>query len=316
MIWQPSPIDATCARGAIWKTVVVLAATLIAASGCASGIDDRPKTSAPPVVKKVDPVVMDLAEKAIEQGRHRDASKLMERVLLVEPQNPRAKLLMAELQLATGAVQTAVRGFEELADNPALSARALQGKGICLLIDRSDEAAFEALRLAVEADPTLWRAWNALGYYYDSKRDWSDSEESYENALAANPSSAIVYNNRGFSRLLQERVDDAVNDLTKALRLDPTLKTAKRNLRLALAWKGQYKHAMLGVSEKEKSKVLNNVGFVALMKGDYPTAESYLLRALETDAGYNKIARRNLDYLDGLRAIGEAAASPASEPIK
>ena len=42
--------------------------------------------------------------------------------------------------------------------------------------------------------------------------------------------------------------------------------------RLALAWKGNYVLAMTGMREEEKSAVLNNIGFVALMRHDYDTA--------------------------------------------
>jgi Tfp pilus assembly protein PilF len=62
-----------------------------------------------------------------------------------------------------------------------------------------------------------------LGYYYDNQGDWQIAGISYNNALAANPASAMILNNRGFSFLMQGRVVEAMADLSEALRLDPSL---------------------------------------------------------------------------------------------
>lgn len=291
-------------RRANFATLCMVVTTVaVAVAGCQADGDERPQAVAPVAIEKPDPRLNDLAEKAIAQGRHGDAKRLLDRVLLADAKDIRARLLMAELYLVTGSSERAVREFGELTDDPAAAARALQGKGLALMRIGDNAMAYDSLRQAVDIDPTRWRAWNALGYYHDSKRNWSDAEASYENALAANPDSALVYNNRGFSRLLQHRFDEAVEDLTKALELDPDLETTRVNLRLVLSWRGRYSRAMLGVSKKETGKALNNVGFIALLRGDYSTAESYFLRAMESDASFNKAAWRNLEYLRHLIEI-------------
>lgn len=295
------------------RRCMVVTTVMIAVAGCQTAGDERPQTvaaTAEVAIEKADPRLSDLAEKAIAQGRYGDARSLLGRVLLADAEDARARLLMAELHLATGSSEMAVGEFDELADDPEVSARALQGKGIALMRIGDNAVAYDSLRQAVDIDPTQWRAWNALGYYHDSRLDWSAADESYKHALAANPESALVYNNRGFSRLIRRRFDEAVEDLTKALELDPDLEATRVNLRLVLAWRGRYGRAMLGVYEKETGKALNNVGFIALLRGDYSTAESYFLRALESDASFNKVAWRNLGYLKHLLEIetGETAA--------
>jgi len=40
-----------------------------------------------------------------------------------------------------------------------------------------------------------------------------------------------------------------------------------------------------------------------LLRGDFPAAESFFLRALETDAAYNVTARQNLSYLQNLKEV-------------
>ena len=154
-----------------------------------------------------------------------------------------------------------------------------------------------------DADPDLWRAWNALGSHYDSLGQWEAATESYDRALAANPNSEFVYNNRGYSKLMQSQWDEAVEDLSRAVLIDPDFELARSNLRLTLAWKGRYASAVSGASEKEMSSVLNNVGFVAILRGDYANAETYLLRAMEADSSYNETASKNLTYLKSMQKI-------------
>jgi Tfp pilus assembly protein PilF len=173
-----------------------------------------------------------------------------------------------------------------------------------LLGDR--KKGLESLREAVREDPKLWRAWNALGYYHDSQHDWAAAAESYGRALEGNPESALVFNNRGFSMLMQERLDEAIADLDRALKIDPDFEVAQENMRLALAWSGRYVHAMSGASKRDMARVLNNIGFVAIMRGDYDNAEAYLLRAMEIDPSYNDVASRNLAYLKQVRELAKA----------
>ena len=122
----------------------------------------------------------------------------------------------------------------------------------------------------------------------------------------------MIYNNRGYSMMMQRRVKEAIEDLNQALRMDPDLEIAQENMRLALAWEGKYIHAMSGTPDRDMARVLNNVGFIALMRGDYQNAEAYLLRSMELDASYNETASRNLKYLKQIRELNKADSSGAA----
>src|SRR3546814_6843439 len=113
----------------------------------------------------------------------------------------------------------------------------------------------------------------------------------------------MLYNNRGFSHLLRRDAEAAIRDFDTALQLNPQLDAARENLRLAFAWTGQYERALVGVARKDIGRAFINIGFVALLRGDLPAAESYLLRSLEADARFNKVANRTLEYLRRLKAI-------------
>ena len=257
------------------------------------------------------PDALVLAEQALDDGRLGDARMLLSRAVLATGETPRARLIAAELHLASGAYADAVKAFGALVQDPAVGPSALQGEGIALALAEGNAAAGEAsLRAAVRQDPSLWRAWNTLGVHYDTLGDWRQAGISYNNALAVHPASAMILNNRGFSFLMQGRVAEAMADLSEAVRQDPSLAPAHENLRLALAWDGQYAQALAGAEDDVLGRALNNVGFVAMVRGDHDRAEAYLLQAIEADPAYNTVAARNFVTLRHMRQGSPKAASP------
>ncbi len=294
-------------RSDLPRGVAIAAVLAVALAGCETAPEKSPELSIAPVIAPAPPGTVELAERAFAEERYGDARQLLDRVLIADPGNPRARLIVAELILASGASKEAVKAFGQLLERPEVKTRALQGHGISLMLMGDRKKGLESLRQAVKEDPKLWRAWNALGYYHDSQRDWAAAAESYGMALEGNPDSALVFNNRGFSMLMQERLDEAIADLDRALRIDPDFEVAQENMRLALAWSGRYVHAMSGASKRDMARVLNNIGFIAIMRGDYDNAEAYLLRAVEIDPGYNDVASRNLTYLKQVRELAKAA---------
>ncbi len=287
---------------------------LIVLAGCETLSQDpaEPEVSILPIIEPAAPGTLELVERALSDSRFDDAGRLIERVLIGEPENWEAHLLLAELHLATGRPDRAAPIFESLFDKADVGGRALQGHGIAVTLQGDQDRGMESLQRAVAQDSGLWRAWNALGYHYDSKQDWAAAADSYGKALEGNPDSVLIYNNRGFSMLMQKRLSEAVADFNRALRMDPEFDVARENLRLALAWQGKYVHAMAGTANRDMPRVLNNTGFIALMRGDYGNAEAYLLRAMEVDPLYNDTAARNLTYLRQVRELAEIKAGSAA----
>lgn len=300
------PVFRECVRAS--GSVTVAAAVLVALAGCETVSQDQmePEVAALPIIEPAAPGTLALAERAMSESRYQDASRLIERVLLAEPENWEARLLLAELHLASGNPRRAEPIFESLIDQADADGRALQGYGIAVTLLGNLDGGMESLQRAVAQDSGLWRAWNALGYHHDSNRDWAAAADSYGKALEGNPDSVLIYNNRGFSMLLQKRLKEAVADFNRALRMNPEFEIARENLRLALAWQGKYVHAMAGASNRDMARILNNIGFIAVMRGDYGNAEAYLLRAMEADPRYNETAARNLTYLKQVQDMAKA----------
>ena len=223
--------------------------------------------------------------------------------------DPRLVLLTGELHLARGQNEDALASFSSVQITPELAAQAATGKGIALSrLGRSPEA-IQALRQAVAQDPAAWRAWNALGVEYDRQKNWQQADLAYAEALKSPHAGAMVYNNRGYSRLLQGRQQEASADFVAALDRDPAFAVARTNLRLALAVRGEYERATTVSGAEDKAAILNNAGFAALMRGDLLQAESLFTQAIAARGKTYARAQENLELTRGLMARSKTTAA-------
>jgi Flp pilus assembly protein TadD len=240
--------------------------------------------------------------RAIDEQRLVDAGRMIDQAMLDGRKDPRLALLGGDLNLARQRYSVALTSFRIAEANAETHAAALQGQGLALaLMGRSNDA-FEALQRAVAADPQAWRAWNALGAEYDTRGRWKEAEDAYAHAAQASGNAPQVLNNRGYSRLLQGRRDEAVADMVAALQKKPDMVEARTNLRLALAMGGDYDRATSGGGADERAMLLNNAGFAAGMRGDYAKAEDLLNEALQVKSEYYARASENLKVVRALAA--------------
>ena len=231
-----------------------------------------------------------------------EALLIYQQILVDDGKNSPAQYGVAECLFALGSPKDAKPIFEALVENKDYRTLALQGKGLTLLAIGQREAAEKPLREAVEADPALWRAWNALGEIADLRHQPDEAQASYARALAISPSSPAIINNIGYSKLLASHPEQATAEFRKALALDPTSTTILNNLRLAMAASGNYAEAVKSTSPSQTSTVYNNVGYIAMKRGDYAVSQAYLVKAMEGSASYDPVAAKNLDQLKARQA--------------
>ena len=246
--------------------------------------------------------------RAIDEQRLLDAGRMVDQAMLAGVKDPRLSLLGGDLNLARKRYNVALTSYRMAEASIETHAQSLQGQGLALaLLGRSAEA-LATLKRAVAQDPDAWRAWNALGAEHDARGDWAAAEAAYAQAMTRSAGAPQVLNNRGYSRLLQRRRDEAVADLVAALQKKPDLAEARTNLRLALAMGGDYERAVSGASMDDRAALFNNAGFAAGMRGDYVKAEELLNQALKVKTEYYARASENLKIVRAL------AAQDRSEP--
>lgn len=290
------------------KIIGVVAVAMLTTTCAAFGATTAVTTSGKPLA---DDKILEI-QKAIDEQRYFDAAGLIDQAVITGSDDSRLSLLTGELSLARGRLDDALASFKSIESNPSLSARALQGEGIALsALNRSNEAV-QALEKAVAEDPGAWRAWNALGAEYDRHRDWTDAESAYDRALSESQESPVVLNNRGYSRLLQNHLDDAIADFISALQKKPGLAAARTNLRLAVAMKGEYSRALEGATPGDKAALLNNAGFAAILRGDYAQAKDLLNDAMKAKGEYYARASENLEIAEGMKAHGNDTGGQAN----
>lgn len=240
--------------------------------------------------------------RALEEGDMGTADTMLQRVVLINPKSIEARLAQGEVFMRLNRYQEAINVFNRLIIEEKVLARAYQGLGLARLQRNELPRAKEALEKAVALNDELWRAWNGLGFYYDRQKNWAEAEKSYNAALEVRRDKPSLFNNRGFSKLMRRRYEEAIEDFRAALGLDPNLPVARMNIRLAQAWLGRYVEAIAGSSQRELPEVLNNVGYIAMLKGEYAAAQAYFSRAMELSPSYNETAAKNLRKLEVIKS--------------
>lgn len=299
------------------RTAVVLLLSGLALSACqtTSGLDAQTRATEAKQQRRaliLSPRFMAAAQAALSERRFDEAKQRFGQIIAADPKQARAKLGLAEAFLASGESGKAVALFHDLGAIASIRPLALEGEGLALMRQDRIGAARERLTAAVSADGRLWRAWNALGQIHDRQGRYVEAESAYMRALTLTDDQAFIRNNLGFSYMLQGRYPEAERQLLKALAADGSLAVAKENLRLALAWQGRYVDAMAGVRFADRARILNNIGYIAMLRGEYGRAEAYYTRAMVGSAQFYRVAARNLEALHELTARPEQTARTAA----
>jgi type IV pilus assembly protein PilF len=77
--------------------------------------------------------------------------------------------------------------------------------------------ALDELKQSINADPSLFEAYNLRGLVYMRLNDFGLAEESFRRALAINPRASNVQHNYGWLLCQQSRVEEAVQKFTAAM---------------------------------------------------------------------------------------------------
>lgn len=285
---------------------IFLAGVLMTLSACDSlGLGDGEPAIAEQDVNPIrlalaSGISVEEANRALERKDYDTAYNLLRQHLVLNPGDDAAKISLARTYLGRHEGLNAQTILNSLADESKENPQFHMLRGLALLVVGKRVEAAEQLEIAFAEDPSLWQSANGLGLIHDFDQRWDEAEASYRLALVSKSDAAVVHNNMGYSYLLQGRVDEATTAFSASLTYEPDLAVARSNLRLALAAKGRYTDAIAGTDRAGLPQVLNNIGYVAMLSGDYESANIFLNRAIDESPVYYDTAEENLERLQSL----------------
>jgi len=172
-----------------------------------------------------------------------------------------------------GEVQSVANFEDAIAKDPSFApayaglASALVARSGMETFDSADELARmeNSAKKALELDPLLAKAYDALGMVYARKAQWQQSERSFRRALELDPNDSVTYDDFALSLLFPlGRIQDAVRQLRIAVRNDPLAPRPRFILANALMAAGRFDEA---------------AAYCLSLPSDYPGGNEWLGRA-------------------------------------
>jgi Flp pilus assembly protein TadD len=168
-----------------------------------------------------------------------------------------------------------------------------------LQIKQGKHAEAEKKLLSVVAKKPGWRAYNGLGILANLQSNPQKAEGFFRQADKLLPNSPELLNNIGFALYSANKLAEAASYYDRALQINPRFKKALYNYALLEARSSNYERAYsVFTSVSSVAEANNNIGYIAMMNGDYPEANHYLQEAIKTAPAFYKKANDNLMRLE------------------
>jgi Flp pilus assembly protein TadD len=285
----------------------VLAVGLAGLLGCA-GAPTEPGAVAEAAESGGDTVAR--ADEAYAKGNTEAALRLYVQAADANPTDAELFFKIGAIYEERGDNVLAARAYARAAQIDPLHARALEALGLRYFADRQLEEARGFLSRAVAADATRWRSYNALGLIADASADYKTAAAYYAAALAIRPDSASVLNNTGYSKYLAGDLALAETYFRMSLKADPAYERAWHNLGLVYARQRNYDAALATLARVVSNYVAaNDVGYIAMLSGDFAKAESLFGDAIRLSPRYYPTANENAAELRRRRAGSNGAVA-------
>ena len=278
----------------------VLAVLLATALGCASVPSDDRDTLTEEDMATYDRY-LELGDREAKQGNFDNAVLAYRQCILADPK-AEAWFRLAAANERRGNDAEALRAHHEVLAQEPDNAFSMQGIGLIQARKGNVKSASHHLTSAVEHDPSLWRAHNALGVMADRREDFDAAREHYQAAIDVARNSSMVANNMGYSRYLAGDYDESEAWLRRSLQLNPKNRSAIYNMGLLDATRAKYFRAVDILSKVlDEPVAYNDVGYIAMKNNDFAEAEKLLLMAVELSPRFYPKAQENLEALEAKR---------------
>lgn len=140
-------------------------------------------------------------------------------------------------------------------------------------------------------EPNLAVKRNDRGEEFRKKGEFDNAIQEYTEAIKLNPMFSWPYNNRGLARAAKGEFDEALKDFADAIRLDPKYAFAFNNRGLVRAAKGELENAMKDYTEAIRLSPryafpYHNRGVLWVKQGDFGQAIADFAEAVQLDSQF------------------------------
>lgn len=248
-----------------------------------------------PVERGSNLITPDNAETLLAHGYYEKAAAAYRKALATNAADPAARYGLAEAERLRGDLESSTKNYQQVVEIPEWKLRAVEGLARIDFARGDRAAAMEKFSAVVKEDQWAWKSWLAIAQLSDLSGNWAKADEAYGMALAAAKDPAAVYNNHGVSLLARGHALAAVDLFRKALAADPKLLQARTNIDLAEARAGKKATVeSAGNDARERARMLNNYGYVAMLQDRPDDARRYYEAALKEHPSFYALAYNNL----------------------
>lgn len=238
------------------------------------------------------------AEKAAQNGKMDLAQLYFIKAYELEPANSQVLQKMTDLYTELKKYELAEVSLKLLLKQQPEDLSLAEQYGL-LLIKRGNYPDAEQQLGRVVAKQQSWVAYNGLGIIANAQDQALKAEGLFKKADSLYPNSPELLNNIGFSLYSADKLEEAEVYYRKALQLNPEFKKAIYNYALLQARYRRYDQAYNAFAKVSTPSVANNnTGYIAMMNGDYPEANTYLQEAVKSSPLFYKKANDNLMRLE------------------
>ena len=266
---------------------------LLALTACES-ISEKEDPLAKSVIDEVG-----LSDVLLTAGAPEESVKYFQDALAREPERADFRRGLAISLARAKRYPEASRVYQELISlNQASPEDQIDYAIIAARLDQWDEVRAMVVRLPSGMNTSKRHMVDAM--LADHDQDWAAADASYARAesLLSNP--ATVLNNWGVSLMSRGDLPEAQRTFERSLTYNSRLFSAKNNLAIARGLQGNYQLPIVPMTETERAIILNNLGLIAMRKGETRIAKGLFAAAVEAHPQHYASAAARLESLDGV----------------
>lgn len=207
-------------------------------------------------------VTYETAESTYNQRRFTEAAAMFEAYVQRKPENPWGHYMLGLSAWKAGDFDQARTALERSLELDSTHVKTLLNLARVLLDQERAGEAKERVMAALALDSTSGEVHRVLGRTYTSLGMLDDAIESYRTALTVDPTEVWAMNNLALIYIRQERYEDALGPLARAVQLRPGAPVFQNNLGIALELSGHtgaardaYRAAIAADSSYTKAQV-------------------------------------------------------------